>query len=76
MTLCHKGTETITVDVSAQQTHLDHGDTVGECEQDGVIDGTIPKKQLPNTGGLAILGPALGLLLISATAAGLLVRRR
>jgi hypothetical protein len=41
-----------------------------------VIDGTIPKKPLPDTGGLAILGPALGLLLIRATAAGLLVRRR
>jgi len=76
VTLCHQGTETITVDASAQQTHLDHGDTLGACGQDGVIDGTIPKKMLPDTGGLSILGPALGLLLISATAAGLLVRRR
>jgi hypothetical protein len=76
VTLCHNGTETITVDVSAQQTHLDHGDTVGTCEESGVIDDTIPKKPLPNTGGIAILGPALGLLLISATAGGQLVRRR
>jgi LPXTG-motif cell wall-anchored protein len=76
VTLCHKGTETITVDVSAEQAHLDHGDTEGTCEESGVIDDTIPKKPLPNTGGIAILGPALGLLLISGAAAGLLVRRR
>jgi hypothetical protein len=36
----------------------------------------IPRKPLPNTGGLAILAPALGLLLISGTAAALLVGRR
>src|SRR5215217_230455 len=33
VTLCHQGTETITVDVSAQDTHLAHGDTLGVCEQ-------------------------------------------
>jgi hypothetical protein len=76
VTLCHNGTETITVDVSAVQAHLDQGDTEGACEDSGVIDDTIPKKPLPNTGGLAILGPALGLLLISGVAAGLIVRRR
>jgi sortase A len=36
----------------------------------------IPDKQLPNTGGLAIIAPAIGLLLISGTAAALLVGRR
>ena len=34
----------------------------------------IPNKNLPNTGGLAILAPAIGLYLISGAAAGLLVR--
>jgi LPXTG-motif cell wall-anchored protein len=76
VTLCHKGTETITVDASAVQEHLDHGDTEGTCAESSVINDTIPKKPLPNTGGIAILGPALGLLLISGAAAGLLVRRR
>jgi hypothetical protein len=33
VTLCHDGTETIMVDDSAQATHLDHGDTLGACEQ-------------------------------------------
>src|SRR5215211_2385388 len=32
VTLCHQGT-TIIVDVSAQATHLDHGDTLGVCGQ-------------------------------------------
>ena len=31
--LCHDGTETITVDVSAQATHLGHGDILGACDQ-------------------------------------------
>ena len=34
----------------------------------------IPNKNLPNTGGLAILAPAIGLYLISGAATGLLVR--
>jgi hypothetical protein len=36
----------------------------------------IPNKHLPRTGGFAILAPAMGLLLISGTAAALLVGRR
>jgi hypothetical protein len=33
VTICHNGTETIVVDLSAQATHLGHGDTLGACEQ-------------------------------------------
>jgi Tol biopolymer transport system component len=33
ITICHQGTETIVVDLSAQATHLAHGDTLGACEQ-------------------------------------------
>jgi hypothetical protein len=33
VTLCHNGTQTIMVDVSAQATHVDHGDTLGACGQ-------------------------------------------
>lgn len=76
VTLCHKGTETTTVDVSAQQPHLDHGDAIGACEQYGVVDDTILSKPLPNTGGLAIPTPAIGLFLISGAAARVLARRR
>ena len=36
VTLCHQGTETITVDISAKETHLTHGDSVGTCEQPGI----------------------------------------
>src|SRR3712207_1768205 len=33
VTICHNGTETIVVDVSAEATHLAHGDTLRACEQ-------------------------------------------
>jgi hypothetical protein len=32
ITICHNGTQTIVVDLSAQATHLAHGDTLGACE--------------------------------------------
>jgi len=32
VTICHNGTETIVVDLSAEATHLAHGDTLGACE--------------------------------------------
>ena len=33
VTICHNGTETIVVDLSAEATHLAHGDTLGACGQ-------------------------------------------
>ena len=41
-----------------------------------VINGTTSTRQLPGTGGAAILAPAMGLLLISGVAARFVVRRR
>jgi LPXTG-motif cell wall-anchored protein len=78
VTICHEGTNTITVGTSAQDAHLAHGDIVGTCEESGVIVKSIPKNTpLPNTGGPAILAVTAGLLLLSTAALGLLcVRRR
>jgi LPXTG-motif cell wall-anchored protein len=41
-----------------------------------VINATTSERQLPNTGGAAILAPAIGLLLISGAVTRLVVRRR
>ena len=32
VTVCHKGKETISISVNALQAHLDHGDIVGDCD--------------------------------------------
>ncbi|MGH7288236.1 MAG: hypothetical protein ACREI8_09500, partial [Myxococcota bacterium] len=32
VTLCHKGKKTITVNENAAEAHLDHGDTLGACD--------------------------------------------
>jgi hypothetical protein len=58
---------------NADAGNADAGNTNSE---EDVIDDTISEKTLPNTGGIAILAPAMALLLISGAVAGLLVRRR
>lgn len=37
VTICHND-NTIEIDTSALQSHLDHGDTIGECETLGIDD--------------------------------------
>ena len=70
VTLCHQGTETITVDASAKDTHLGHGDKVGTCDKFGIpgdkkiID--IPKqKVLVDTGGAPLLLAGAALLCLA-----------
>jgi hypothetical protein len=82
VTLCHNGTETIMVDVSAKEAHLAQGDTVGPCEKSGIpkekiID--IPKqKKLVNTGGppLALFGVGAALLCFAGAAILMRLLRR
>jgi hypothetical protein len=31
--VCHKGKQTIKISAAAVQAHLDHGDTLGPCDQ-------------------------------------------
>jgi len=47
ITICHNGTQTIVVDLSAQATHLAHGDTLGACEN---TTGTSTTRTTPTTG--------------------------
>src|SRR5215216_1008477 len=54
ITICHNGTETIVVDLSAQATHLAHGDTLGAC---GHTTGTSNTRTTRTTGTTAGGGP-------------------
>ncbi len=70
VTLCHQGTETITVDASAKDAHLAHGDSVGTCDKSGIpgdkkiID--IPKQnKLVDTGGAPLLLAGAALLCLA-----------
>jgi hypothetical protein len=51
VTICHKGTETIVVDPSAEVTHLAHGDILGACGQTTGTTGTTTGVATPTTGG-------------------------
>jgi Tol biopolymer transport system component len=65
-------------DTAADNQYNDDGDGNGSdvSNPNDVIDDTTSKKQLPNTGGAAILAPAIGLVLISGLVARSVVRRR
>jgi hypothetical protein len=54
ITICHNGTQTIVVDLSAQATHLAHGDTLGACKQ---TTGTSTTRTTGTTGTTARGGP-------------------
>src|SRR5215208_189491 len=77
VTLCHQGRKTITViAATVRDAHLAHGDSLGRCERVSVVNELNPRRQLPETGGPAILGLAVGLLLIGGATTGLLVVRK
>jgi hypothetical protein len=77
VTLCHQGRKTITViAASVRDNHLGHGDTLGRCERVSANRVIQRRDTLPRTGGLAISGLAVGLLLISGATIGLLVVRK
>jgi hypothetical protein len=75
VTLCHQGRKTITViAATVREAHLAHGDSLGRCERVSVVNQVIPRRQLPETGGLSFLVPAVAVLalLICTSAIGLL----
>ena len=56
ITICHNGTETIVVDLSAQATHLNHGDTLGACEQNTGTSTTGTTRTTGTTTGASTTG--------------------
>src|SRR5215211_6547139 len=58
VTICHNnGTETIVVDLSAEATHLAHGDTLGACE---LTTGTTTTGTTRTTGTTTGVAPTTG----------------
>ena len=57
VTICHNGTETIVVDLSAQATHLAHGDALGACKH---TTGTSTTGTTRTTGTTTGGGPTTG----------------
>lgn len=51
VTLCHKGTKTLTVGAPALGAHLRHGDTQGACRPDGAGPGTSGEAMGPEAAG-------------------------